>query len=741
MVYRAGLVRGVPGSNHLVYRIEVTNNVDIREFLYVDAHTNKIVDRHQGVYDAKHRRAFDGEGANPGPNYPNNPLWVEGDPFPTGVAEADEMILASGEIYDFLFKPFGRDSYDGNGITMDAIFNRGGPGQCPNASWNGAFISFCPGFATDDVTGHEWGHAYTEYMHGLIYEWQSGALNESYSDIWGETIDRLNGRDLFPFPNGPRTADSCSIYFGAPPPILEITGGSAAGTYQALASAAEPPLPIHIGPTDMAIVATAAPFQPTGACGAVSGVTDKIAIIDWTLLPSGANECGSIARATNAFNAGALGIIFVAPEAGLLSLASIAAIASVEVTHADGETIKAGLPAQATITMDLGTDDSVRWLVGEDDTHPQLFGALRDMWNPRCFGNPGKVSDAFEFVCDLATDGGGVHINSGIPNHAFALLVDGGTYNGETIQAIGLTKAAHIYFRAADLYQFPATDFADHADAIEQSAHDLLGRRLKDLLTGALTSERITGHDIQQVRKAMRAVEMRAEPPCDFDEPQLAQSPPALCPGGHAAGIYDENFNHPNKAGEGWMVSHEEESPDFFERDWVITDGLPDDRPGKAFFALDQDYTCNQFTITDQTVVLHLDSPVITIPAGTANPRLTFVHWFATEPGWDGGNVRISVNGGAWNLIANTDFIYNGYTQQLFPPTSPFFNSNPLAGQPAFAGTDDGSTGGTWGRSIINLAPYAQAGDTIQIRFDFGNDVCAGRTGWYVDDVKVYRCR
>ena len=44
---------------------------------------------------------------------------------------------------------------------MDAIFNRGY--SCPNASWNGTFISFCPGFTTDDVTAHEWGHAYTQY--------------------------------------------------------------------------------------------------------------------------------------------------------------------------------------------------------------------------------------------------------------------------------------------------------------------------------------------------------------------------------------------------------------------------------------------------------------------------------------------------------------------------------------------------------------------------------------------------
>ncbi len=75
---------------------------------------------------------------------------------------------------------------------MDSIFNRGY--SCPNASWNGTFISFCTGLTTDDVTGHEWTHAYTQYTHNLIYQWQPGALNESYSDIFGETIDRINGR-------------------------------------------------------------------------------------------------------------------------------------------------------------------------------------------------------------------------------------------------------------------------------------------------------------------------------------------------------------------------------------------------------------------------------------------------------------------------------------------------------------------------------------------------------------------
>ena len=67
--------------------------------------------------------------------------------------------------------------------------------DCPNANWNGVTTNYCNGVTSDDVVAHEWGHAYTEYTHGLIYQWQSGALNESYSDIWGETVDLINGRE------------------------------------------------------------------------------------------------------------------------------------------------------------------------------------------------------------------------------------------------------------------------------------------------------------------------------------------------------------------------------------------------------------------------------------------------------------------------------------------------------------------------------------------------------------------
>ena len=76
---------------------------------------------------------------------------------------------------------------------------------------------------------------------------------------------------------------------------------------------------------------------------------------------------------------------------------------------------------------------------------------------PTTFGDPGKMSDPqFFCVSDGATnpngDGGGVHFNSGVPNHAFALMVDGGTYNGRTITGIGLAKSGLIQYRALTAY-------------------------------------------------------------------------------------------------------------------------------------------------------------------------------------------------------------------------------------------------------------------------------------------------
>ena len=93
-------------------------------------------------------------------------------------------------------------------------------------------------------------------------------------------------------------------------------------------------------------------------------------------------------------------------------------------------------------------------------------------------------------------DSGGVHINSGIPNHAYALAVDGGSYNGRTVTGIGFPKAAKIWYRALTTYLTSGATFLDSYNALIQSCSDLTG-------TNGITAANCT-----QVTTALQAVEM-----------------------------------------------------------------------------------------------------------------------------------------------------------------------------------------------------------------------------------------
>jgi bacillolysin len=731
VIYREGLARGVEGANHLAWQVEVGNRVDVREFVFVDAHTGKVIDKITGIHEAKNRRAYDGVGVTaPGPNYPASPFWVEGNPFPTGNAEADNMIAASSEIYDLFKNAFGRDSFDGKGATMDSVFNRGD--QCPNASWNGLLISFCPGTTTDDITAHEWGHAYTEYTDNLIYAWQPGALNEAYSDIWGETVDRINGRGG-DTPDAARTAGACTsstataqVNITAP---LAISGVKATGT------AAFGPQSFSLAATDVVVVNDGA-GTATDGCETpfvnAAAIAGKIAFID-------RGTCGFGVKAKNAELAGAVGVIIGNNQPGIINMAASAGVTNLiptlSVSQVEGTAIKAQTGVRASLLRGPGTDVSVRWLMGEDSS--AFGGAIRDMYNPVCYGNPGKVSDT-QYVCAATPDSGGVHSNSGVPNHAYALLVDGGSYNGQTIAAIGLTKAAHMYYRAQSVYQGPASGFADHADALQQSCTDLTGINLANLKTGAPSGEVMNATDCAQVTKVALAVEMRTPPTqCNF-QPMLAKSPPPLCSTGSVVSIASDNFDGGKRGSLRWLLSNVGTAPEFTTRNWGVVNNMPGGRTGYGIFATDfAGGTCNPGG--DQSGVLRLDSPEITIPTSAATLRMTFDHWMSSESGFDGGNLKISVNGGAWQVVKATDFVYNPYNSTLASAASG--NTNPMAGEPAFTGADGGSVLGSWGRSIVNLAPYAVANDKVKLRFEMGNDGCGGAFGWYLDDVMVYRCQ
>ena len=740
LVFREGLAKGVPGENHLAWEVEVTDGANIRDFVYVDAHNGKVIDRITAIHEALNRRAYDGHNLPFVPeNYPSGTYWTEGENFPTNSTEANNMILASKETYNFFSNGFGRDSFDGDGATMDAIFNRGY--GCPNASWNGTFISFCPGFTADDVTAHEWGHAYTQYTHGLIYQWQSGALNESYSDIWGEVVDRINGRGT-DTPGPARTA-ACSTFS---PPVGTLRVNSPAGItgdYFAQSAAFGPALTQQgvtgdvvaaLDPADAGGPSTFDACSPLTNAASVSG---KIALVD-------RGTCVFVQKVLNAQAAGAIGVIVAnnaatgLPGMGAAAGSENVTIPSLGVQQATGTNIRTQLTASATVNSTLlarpGTDASVRWLMGEDVTGS---GALRDMWNPTCYSNPAKVTDTAYYVCSTA-DQGGVHTNSGVPNHGFALLVDGGTFNGHAISPIGLTKAAHIYFRASSVYQVFDTDFADHADALEASCSDLTGQPLTEL-TGGPSAEVINSSDCSQVTEMIAAVELRTSPTfCNFATLLDSRTAPTCSPS-TTTGVTEAITSFTFEAGaDGWNATHEGVAPEFTSRDWTLVSDLPSGKAGSGFFAPDPNIgTCDPGG--DESGVLHLTSPEVEIPTTASFARATFEHWVATEPTIDGGNLKVSVNGGPWQLVPPSEFSFNNYTGVLVSAADG--NTNPLAGQPAWSGTNPGTiTGGSWGRTHVNLGAFAKPGDSVRLRWDLGTDGCAGRGGWYLDNVNVFSC-
>ena len=538
-----------------------------------------------------------------------------------------------------------------------------------------------------------------------------------------------------------RSVNICSDHTSPIPQLVINSPASIADNYAAQGAAFGPTL-TETGLTGDVVLADDGDGATSDACtplinaGDVSG---NIALVD-------RGTCAFTIKVKNAQDAGATGVIvannLVGPPAPMGGADPTITIPSVMVSLGTGNLIKDELPGvNATMRLSGGTtEDSYRWLMGEDAT--AFGGAIRDMWAPTCLGDPGKVTDA-EYHC-ATSDAGGVHSNSGIPNHGFALLVDGGIYNGQTVNAIGPVKAAHLYWRAQAEYQTPTSGFASHADALQASCQDLIGVPLEGLSTtntpAGPSGESITAADCAEVDAMIEAIELRTDPSaqCNF-QPLLQPDAPALCSDTSfpAATIYLDDF----EAGLGeWTLTNEGVFSGWPGFDWAQATSLPGGRSGAAAFATDPIIGSCDGGAGDISGVMRMESGDIVIPAGYAPPRLAFDHYVATEAGWDGGNLKISINGGPFTLVPPAAFTFNSYNVLLQTPGAG--NTNPLAGQPAFSGTDGGSLFGSWGQSQIDLTLLGVVpGDTIGLRYDMGLDGCNGNDGWYVDDVQAYSCQ
>jgi Zn-dependent metalloprotease len=156
------------------------------------------VRRGSAVVGTLTRRISDADGRE---ELPGNLVRAEGAPA-TGDSAADEAYDGLGATYRLFSEEYGRSSIDGAGKPLEATVHYGA--GYDNAFWDGERMVFGDGdgeifgrfTASLTVISHELTHGFTQYSTNLEYEGQSGALNESLSDVFGVLVEqRALGQD------------------------------------------------------------------------------------------------------------------------------------------------------------------------------------------------------------------------------------------------------------------------------------------------------------------------------------------------------------------------------------------------------------------------------------------------------------------------------------------------------------------------------------------------------------------
>lgn len=249
------------GKLNLCYKVDVYAQEPLsRQILYLDAHTNDLIGKENKIHTAdsngvavtvysgnraivadyfssqfRLRETGRGNGVqtfnlNNGSNYGTAVDFIDDDNNWNNTANQDQYAgdahWGAEMTYDYFWQVHNRNSIDGNGFLLKSYVHYNTAYN--NAFWDGLRMTYGDGNGTTfdpltaiDITGHEIAHGLTSNTANLAYSNESGALNESFSDIFGVSVESfannnaLNwiiGEDATPNGNGIRNMSNPNAF-------------------------------------------------------------------------------------------------------------------------------------------------------------------------------------------------------------------------------------------------------------------------------------------------------------------------------------------------------------------------------------------------------------------------------------------------------------------------------------------------------------------------------------------------
>lgn len=361
-------------------------------------------------------------------------------------------------------------------------------------------------------------------------------------------------------------------------------------------------------------------------------------------------------------------------------------------------------------------DSPTNWQLAEESS----LGSIRNLQDPTVNGDPDRTQSPL-YVDDLGgglfyNDNGGVHQNSGVSNKAAYLIMEGGTFNGQTVVGI---DGGDTFPKTARLYQLvnesmsSGADFADLGNVLVQSCNSLVG------------SFGFVAGDCTNVAKAALATQL-AQTPANAPQPADAST---ACPAGLTKTV---------------LLDSESGTPASKFTSTAPNWGYGQDPYWGSNAHSGQDSWHNATPIaggaTPAVAETLVTSSPIAVPA-TGQTYLSFHGWYFLDftINQPSGSIA-SRRDGATVEIDNVGDVAPPVDAAALPWVNGPANAisagfgNPAQGRLAF--TDD-SRG--WVGSRLDLSSFA--GQSIKPQFSVNYNTSFNYVGWFLDDIQVYTCQ